>query len=190
LTVEAYGVLANWNATGEHAVHAVDRSGSGDWAVMLYGSDSAQTANVISLASLVSANDAGKEYTVSFQGAAADYSSSSQGNEAGDTLEFDVLRSDGSTLYSYSYQPAYWTDASVNPFTDASFTYTGDGSGNVGLSITAVTGGDGHFGGAVDNLTIESVPEPTTWALMVMGLAAIGGGLRRRFDRSTNAVAA
>ena len=37
-----------------------------------------------------------------------------------------------------------------------------------------------YFGLALDNIAVNAVPEPTSWALMVGGLGLVGAALRRR----------
>ena len=38
----------------------------------------------------------------------------------------------------------------------------------------------GFYGAALDNVSISAVPEPATWALMILGFGAVGGAMRRR----------
>ena len=38
----------------------------------------------------------------------------------------------------------------------------------------------GAYGAALDNVSVNAVPEPATWALMLIGFAAVGFGMRRR----------
>jgi hypothetical protein len=52
-------------------------------------------------------------------------------------------------------------------------------SGNVNtLTVTGLSRGTGHYGG--DLTFTPSVPEPATWAMMLLGFGAIGFQLRRR----------
>ena len=44
----------------------------------------------------------------------------------------------------------------------------------------------GAYGAALDNVGIAAVPEPATWALMILGFGAVGGAMRRR--RATDAI--
>jgi hypothetical protein len=50
-----------------------------------------------------------------------------------------------------------------------------------GISADYYIGGDGDFV-TLDDVVLSSaaVPEPSTWALMILGLGATGGLLRRR----------
>ena len=38
----------------------------------------------------------------------------------------------------------------------------------------------GSFGAALDNVSVSAVPEPATWAMMLLGIGLIGGAMRRR----------
>lgn len=104
-----------------------------------------------------------------------------EGNQAPDHLNFSVLHGDSSILSSFEYRPAAWTGTAVNSFTHASFAYVGDCSGKVGFTVAAVTGEDGHVGGALDNLSVsQTLPEPGAWELMILGLGFVGSAARRR----------
>ena len=45
------------------------------------------------------------------------------------------------------------------------------------LTFSAVGTSD-SLGGYVDNITLSAVPEPTTWAMMLLGVGMVGFGLR------------
>jgi hypothetical protein len=49
--------------------------------------------------------------------------------------------------------------------------------GTYTLTITGTRGNSGSFGG---NVAFQAVPEPATWAMMLLGFGAIGWQLRRR----------
>jgi hypothetical protein len=61
---------------------------------------------------------------------------------------------------------------------------TGSGPRIVGATFTS-TGNSFEF----DNLASNGVPEPATWALMILGFGAVGGALRRRNARPALATA-
>ena len=52
------------------------------------------------------------------------------------------------------------------------------------LTFKAVGTSD-SFGGYIDNITLAAVPEPATWAMMIMGFGLIGGALRSAKGRQT-----
>lgn len=52
----------------------------------------------------------------------------------------------------------------------------------------AATGLSDSYGGYLDNITISSVPEPATWAMMITGFGLAGTAIRRR--RSMKVIAA
>ena len=179
LHLGAFGTLNAWDAAGIHAVHAVDRTGNADWAVMLYAGPAGP--NVITTKAAFAGNISGVTYAVDFETAAAAYSSDIEGTSPTEFLRFDVLRADASSVYTYTFKPANWTGNETNPFDPGHFTYVGDGSGDVKLRILGVSESfDGRFGGAIDNVRVTAVPEPASWGLMLIGFGAIGHASRRR----------
>lgn len=53
---------------------------------------------------------------------------------------------------------------------------------NSTLTFTA-NGTSDSLGGYIDNITLAAVPEPTTWALFILGFGAIGYAMRRRSSK-------
>ena len=53
-------------------------------------------------------------------------------------------------------------------------------SGNAGETFTGLTLMSGQNSFEIDNLAIPGVPEPATWAMMILGLGAMGVALRSR----------
>ena len=97
------------------------------------------------------------------------------GNEAVNSTN-NLLFQTGSTTATRG--PA----GSINPTTLADFDSNAydDTPGAYQITLTGVT-----FGPAA----VAGVPEPATWAMMVMGFGAIGAGLRGRKTRSVVAIA-
>ncbi|KQT34617.1 hypothetical protein ASG29_00090 [Sphingomonas sp. Leaf412] len=54
------------------------------------------------------------------------------------------------------------------------------------ILVRGSAGVDGQYTGT---LSLAGVPEPTTWALMILGMGAIGGAMRRRAAKTTVAFA-
>ena len=48
----------------------------------------------------------------------------------------------------------------------------------------AAVGTSNSLGGYVDNITLNAVPEPATWAMMIAGFGLVGGAMRRRTVRT------
>lgn len=55
------------------------------------------------------------------------------------------------------------------------------GSNNV-LTVSGSSGGNGAFSGNLSFASMAAVPEPTTWMLMLIGMAGIGFSMRRKKD--------
>ena len=53
-------------------------------------------------------------------------------------------------------------------------------SGSSGETFSGISLSSGSNSFEIDNLAIAGVPEPTTWAMMLVGLGALGGALRGR----------
>lgn len=66
----------------------------------------------------------------------------------------------------------------LNNFMVGAGTFTLNISGNPGTS-------SGSFGGSVAFQRVAAVPEPGTWAMMLVGFGAIGATMRRRHREST-----
>lgn len=71
------------------------------------------------------------------------------------------------------------------PGTNGVFAATA-GSGEIFKSIQLFSGGNSF---EIDNLAAAGVPEPSTWALMMLGVGAIGAAMRRKRPAATLAYA-
>jgi hypothetical protein len=159
LTVGAWDNLSDWSSEGTNAVHDVDlEAGSAkDIAATFYSN------NVITMSSGVAANTAGASYTVSLDVGPSVWSTASQASTSADGLVIYVLRPDNSVLYSSTQKSGAWNGtASAQTLTSRSFSYVGDGTGLVRLRIGTIHRNADRFGGAIDNIQIES--SPTTCA--------------------------
>ncbi len=117
-----------------------------------------------------------------------------------DTFQF-VLPSDG-------FVGASLVTIAVNAVTNVDFTSaflngnaltlspTGNfetGNGNFGvmsglqeLRVTGTGGGNGDYSGTISFRQLAAVPEPATWAFMILGFGAIGFAMRRRRKMNVN----
>ena len=177
--------LTGWNAVGAGAIHAVDTNNtwtggavSGNpqnWGVMFWQD------NVITLSGgIAGSNDIGFTYTVDFLGAGAVYEAPSQvNNGTTDGITIDVVRAvDNFTLHSFSHTPAQPVGVGDLGLTPVNFNYVGDGSGDILFRIGPSNPNQGRFGGTIDDLSLNRIPEPSATALL--GLAGLGLILRRR----------
>ena len=146
LKVSHSGNLPGWNKAGGGAVHAVDRTGTGNYAAMIWQD------NVLTLASGIPANESGETYHVDFVAAPATYSEGSQATTETDGMVIEVLRGDFTVLATYTCNPGTFGTQSFAPYT---FQYQGDGTGPVLVRVGPLAA-SGHFGGAIDNLRLAT----------------------------------
>jgi hypothetical protein len=52
--------------------------------------------------------------------------------------------------------------------------------GNNIISVMGTTGGEASFSGNLSFAATSAVPEPTTWAMMLLGFGAVGYSMRKR----------
>ena len=117
----------------------------------------ASTANVLTLAKGIAANEKGQAYELSFGAAPSVWVGGGERTTAADGLQIDVLRADGSVLAGFQHKPGRWSGTKdAQKMSPAKFTYTGDGSGEVRLRLTSSTPGSGRFGGALDDLVVSA----------------------------------
>ncbi|WP_443970843.1 PEPxxWA-CTERM sorting domain-containing protein [Sphingobium sp. CR28] len=90
-------------------------------------------------------------------------------------------------FYEYFYQPAGYATYYANFFYDSfsdkfvpgllNYSYSTPGTCSAAPGICNVSGGTGSF--TVTPILSGALPEPTTWALMLIGFGAVGISLRR-----------
>ena len=69
----------------------------------------------------------------------------------------------------------------LSPLTTYSFTFTTSAPGK--LSFTDLSGGNNNVGNLLDNVSVSAVPEPSTWAMMILGFFGLGFiGYRRKLS--------
>ena len=155
LTLGAWDTAPGWTAEGTNAVHDVDRilGSAVDIAVSFYNN------NVLTMSTGVAANTVGSSYTVSFDVGPSVWANPGQASNGVDGLVVYVLRADGSVLYSSTQKSGAW-DGTVNAqaMTTRKFSYVGDGSGLVRLRISNIFRYADRFGGAIDDIRIDSSP--------------------------------
>jgi hypothetical protein len=161
------GSLAGWSASGGGAVHIVDSANlwSADgpvnprnFAAMIWQGN----PNILTLDSpIAGANDLDTVYVIDFLAAPAVYEHPPQATGPEDGLLIEVLRADDSeVLHFFEHFPGEFVgnqgDLGLTP---GSFTYTGDGSGDIVLRIGPTSLGVPYFGGAIDDLKL-SINDP------------------------------
>lgn len=171
--------FGGWDRSGVNAAHALQQSGTvqggaGDYALMIYGN------NVATQKTGFAANASGTTYYVSYLMGPTVYTDPNQATQAGDTFRVNLLRGDNSILATNDVAPGAWTGTQT--FTQQYFSYVGDGTGPIKMQLLSgntLT----RFVGAIDNVAIWDtvpVPEPSTYAMALAGLACGGYALRRR----------
>jgi PEP-CTERM motif len=58
-------------------------------------------------------------------------------------------------------------------------------AGNYYLDLTGIGGGTSGYGGNLSTTLVEAVPEPATWAMMVLGFFGVGFMAYRRRNQNT-----
>ena len=159
--------ITGWSKSGSATCHAVEMT-SGDWALLLWGNgaDSGVNLNTVTLDTGVAANMAGTTYQVAFDAGPGVYMSGDQVTESGDQFVVELLNPLNNVVASKTVSPDAW--AGSETLKAYSFTYAGDGTGDVRVRIRALPSVDTtawNFVGAVDNLSISSIPEPATGAI-------------------------
>ena len=116
----------------------------------------ATDANRLMMVEAVQANNSNMEYTITFDAGPSVWANASQATAASDGIRIDLIRSDNTIYKSFSHKPGVWTgDKDAQALKPVSVSYVGDGTGALSVRISAISPGNGRFGGAIDNLTIR-----------------------------------
>jgi hypothetical protein len=91
------------------------------------------------------------------------------GNARGDGVKTTVV-----TLGDFSDTITLPSDSPLQAYS-LKFTTTGGA-----LSFADLAGGNQNIGNILDNVSLSAVPEPATWAAMLLGFGGIGASMRRR----------
>ena len=121
-----------------------------------------------SISQLLTGLTVGREYQVNF---------SLAGNpDGGGSTKVAVASDGGSQTSVYFFDQTGNTRDSMG-WTAQSFRFIAtDTTANLTFSATL----NNPYGPALDNVSIAGVPEPATWGLMILGMGAVGGMMRRR----------
>jgi len=143
--------LAGWQASGASAIHAVYKNPK--YAVMIWSGG----PNTIISPTIHSSNILGAVYVFSALIAPAVYANWYEGTTWSDQLRIDIVNANTGALikrmdiYSGAYDSPYWD------FKSTSFSYTGDGTGDIKIKITAAAASTGRFAGAISDVQLRSV---------------------------------
>jgi len=135
--------------------------------------------NRMTLDTGILANDLGTIYEVSFDAGPTVYAAGVQATGPDSGLVIDILNASDEIIESFTHLPGAW--AGSQELGPASFTYTGDGDGPMRIRIQSNNYPE-QFGGAIDNLSVTVVPEPSSFVLACLTLIGLGllGWRRKR----------
>ena len=103
----------------------------------------------------------------------------SKNPDGGDALRTGTISVGGSTG-GFAYSGV--NDRTNMNWAQETFRFTATGASTT-LSFMSDASGGCCFGPALDNVSIAGVPEPSAWALMILGFGLVGGALRRGTPR-------
>jgi len=152
--------LPGWTNAGLNSVHAVQHAG-GNWALQLVGADG--NDNVITLNAGFAANVKGRTYTVLVDAGPSVWAGSVQATGADHQFSIELLRADNTVLAEHNVSPGAWAGKQV--FSHRTFTYEGDGSGDLRFRLSPVDSKGTYFHGAIDNLQVFGSADDATRAV-------------------------
>ena len=97
--------------------------------------------------------------------------------QAVNDVDFNFIQISGGTLAA----PAQFFEVSGDPNEVRAINDLAVGAGTYRLTINGTSpGANGSYGGSLAFRAASAVPEPATWAMMLIGFGAVGYSLRRR----------
>jgi len=148
--------LGGWNKGGGGSVHIVDiantigGTNTPNYVVMLWVDNVITQTNAVSNSNILNT-----QYTINYKAGPAVYQNPSQatGDTTSDGIVFEILRTNNTILATKTHYPGAW--AGYPTLTPSSFTYTGDGSGDIRVRIRTLSSSTQRFGGCVDDVVIS-----------------------------------
>lgn len=116
------------------------------------------------------------------------------GNPAGGPNPKTLQSSAGATVLLSSFDTT-GHDLQNMGWTPVSFDFTATGPTETLTFLSTTTGDSGNsidptaFGPALDNVSVTAVPEPSTWAMMILGFLSVGFAAYRRKAKATFRIA-
>ncbi|WP_293680169.1 choice-of-anchor C family protein [uncultured Phenylobacterium sp.] len=162
-------VINNWNIDAGSIDWIVGywQAADGDgYSIDLNGGSPAQISQTLSTV-------AGQSYFLSFA------MSGNPDNFRGET-RVAVIGAGGSTIGTANYSLTAPNSLSNMLWQDRGFAFTADSSSTLISFTSGNNTGNCCWGAAIDNVAVNAVPEPATWAMMIVGFGAAGSMIRRR----------
>lgn len=101
------------------------------------------------------------------------------------SLDFEVLAGESFTLAAWMYADSVDQGATIDFFNTAKFTgLTAETETGEAVVVTTASGALVARPGGGFGYANVSVPEPATWAMMILGFGVVGGAARRRNSRT------
>lgn len=175
--------VTGWTAGGGNALHMIDLDSTAgtNYAAQIFGGGDSIDPNTLTLNSAFAANASGTTYEVAFIADATVGAGPGAASLAADGITIEILRaSDDSVLATYSNTSEHgdFLPATAQNLEADSFTYVGDGTGDVYIRLSSVRENQTSFGGVIDDLSVTIIPEPSV--ALLGGLSAFMLLRRRR----------